>query len=300
MLPERSELFRKVTARRWPETWFLAWAIASSAVLISAATRLGPTFDEPVYLKSGLSVWETWNHKALVVGRILPLPIDVGSLPVWLLNPQDPFRVARVGTLGFWWLLLFAAGRLAEFYFTPWGGRWAVALVASEPVLLGHASLFTTDIPFTACLLSAVWCYRSGSDAASWWRSLVWPGVAAAAALLSKASALLYLPVCIAVLEVDRLSNLLCHTNALAGGTAAGYRALSDSNSDWGQGVPELAAWHAEHGRPPPSAWAFGNDPTIGDFAGPVWVNQVVTAGDLRQLGTGYFLAVGTSVSFGY
>ena len=157
MLPERSELFRKVTARRWPETWFLAWAIASSAVLISAATRLGPTFDEPVYLKSGLSVWETWNHKALVVGRILPLPIDVGSLPVWLLNPQDPFRVARVGTLGFWWLLLFAAGRLAEFYFTPWGGRWAVALVASEPVLLGHARLFTTDIPFTACLLSAVW-----------------------------------------------------------------------------------------------------------------------------------------------
>jgi hypothetical protein len=40
----------------------------------------------------------------------------------------------------------------------------------------------------------------------------------------------------------------LRYTNELWGGTANGYRRLSDSNYDWGQGLHELARWRARHG----------------------------------------------------
>jgi hypothetical protein len=40
----------------------------------------------------------------------------------------------------------------------------------------------------------------------------------------------------------------LRYTNELWGGTAHGYRRLSDSNYDWGQGLHDLAGWRARHG----------------------------------------------------
>lgn len=55
----------------------------------------------------------------------------------------------------------------------------------------------------------------------------------------------------------------LCYTNELWGGTRNGYRLLSDSNYDWGQGVPELARWQHEHGDCPMSVWYFGKDPAL-------------------------------------
>ena len=33
--------------------WFLAWAVASSAWCLTSAAQIGPTFDEPIYLKRG-------------------------------------------------------------------------------------------------------------------------------------------------------------------------------------------------------------------------------------------------------
>lgn len=41
----------------------------------------------------------------------------------------------------------------------------------------------------------------------------------------------------------------LAFFNRLAGGPAEGYRYLVDSSVDWGQGLPALADWLAEHGR---------------------------------------------------
>src|SRR5262249_44222515 len=37
--------------------------------------------------------------------------------------------------------------------------------------------------------------------------------------------------------------NALCYANELWGGTPHGHEQLSDSNYDWGQGLPELSHW---------------------------------------------------------
>lgn len=51
----------------------------------------------------------------------------------------------------------------------------------------------------------------------------------------------------------------LRYTNDLWGGPESGYLLASDSNYDWGQGLPELARWHDAH--PGPLAvWYFGTD----------------------------------------
>jgi len=40
----------------------------------------------------------------------------------------------------------------------------------------------------------------------------------------------------------------LAYFNAIAGGPAGGHRLLLDSNLDWGQDLPRLAAWMRAHG----------------------------------------------------
>jgi hypothetical protein len=52
----------------------------------------------------------------------------------------------------------------------------------------------------------------------------------------------------------------LAHFNSFAGGPAAGHRYLDDSNIDWGQDLPGLAAWQSEHGVRPLALWYFGTD----------------------------------------
>jgi 4-amino-4-deoxy-L-arabinose transferase-like glycosyltransferase len=44
--------------------------------------------------------------------------------------------------------------------------------------------------------------------------------------------------------------NYLTFFNELAGGSASGWRYLADSNVDWGQDLPALAAWQEEQGHP--------------------------------------------------
>jgi len=57
--------------------------------------------------------------------------------------------------------------------------------------------------------------------------------------------------------------NGICYFNELWGGTLTGYRLLADSNYDGGQGLPELARWHAANGSPPLQVWYFGKDPAV-------------------------------------
>ncbi|MEP6823000.1 MAG: hypothetical protein ABI946_11695, partial [Chthoniobacterales bacterium] len=53
----------------------------------------------------------------------------------------------------------------------------------------------------------------------------------------------------------------LCYTNPAWGGTRGGYRLLSDSNYDWGQGLLELEQWRLQHGVETIDLWYFGLDP---------------------------------------
>jgi hypothetical protein len=90
--------------------------------------------------------------------------------------------------------------------------------------------------------------------------------------------------------------------NEMWGGPVNGYRLLSDSNSDWGQGLNDLAAWQRQQQLPVLDVWYFGTDPRV--LKPPFHVMQVHTMpitneDELRNYMQGRYLAVGTSVLFG-
>jgi hypothetical protein len=203
--------------RIWDWLWLLAWGLISSAWCLGSAQQLGATFDEPGDVASGLEFWRTGSHKELLRVGAMPLPMDICALPIYVYerlhhvtvnlehgDVHTPIFLARTGTLVFWWLLLFYAWRAASWLGGPWSGRLAVALIAVEPTLLAHAALATKDIAISACLLATIYHFRLGRDA-SWWRRVGLPGVWFGIALLAKASAMAFAPLCMLAVELERL-----------------------------------------------------------------------------------------------
>jgi hypothetical protein len=182
-----------------------------------AARHLGPTFDEPFYISAGLTRWHTGSHKGLVSVGTMPLPADVATVSIYLwesfngvtLDPVEDLEVllpwARAGTLVFWWILLWYGWRSGRELAGPWGGRLAVAFLACEPCLLGHASLATTDIAVSACLLALVYHFRTERDS-GWLRRVGLVSFWYGAAIAAKASALLFGPLCLGIVELERLA----------------------------------------------------------------------------------------------
>jgi hypothetical protein len=210
---------------RWFDAcWFLACLLASSAWCITAARQLSATFDEPLYVERGLESWRTGSHAGLMKLGTMPLPIDCCTLPLyvyerWTDRQIDPARDldrvlpwARTAALAFWWLLLSYAWLAARSMAGPWGGRVAIAWIASEPNLLAHASLATTDIAVSACLLALVYHFTTGREG-GWCRRVGLPGVWFGLAVLAKASALVFGPLCLLAVEAQRLW-IRCHIKA--------------------------------------------------------------------------------------
>ncbi len=197
-------------------SWFIAWGVASSIWCVTAARELGPTFDEPFYVARGLEYWRTGSHSGLLTKGTMPLPTDVQTLPLYLWERWRGIQFdsssdldlllpwARAGTLVSWWLLLAYGWRAGRHLAGPWGGRLAVAMLACEPVLLGHATLATTDIAISACLLALVYHFHTGREA-GWMRRVAVPSLWFAASVLSKASGLMFGPLCLLVVELERL-----------------------------------------------------------------------------------------------
>ena len=205
---------------RWADgLWLLAVGLVSSVWCLTAAAHIGVTFDEPLYVKAGLTNWRTGSNKLLMRAGTMPLPVDVQTLPVYLWErhrgqPFDPFfelhtilPVCRAANLVFWWLLLVYTMRLGRTFGGAWGGRLAVALVACDPNLLGHAALATTDIALVACMLVLVYhfhhCYRPDAGYA---RRVLVPGVLYGLALAAKASAMAFGPQAMLVLAMWNLA----------------------------------------------------------------------------------------------
>ena len=192
--------------------WLLFFGIASSIWCLTAAAHLGATFDEPIYLRCGLDHWHTGSYKQLMRLGAMPLAIDLQTLPVylwekWRGNPvafDDALRWARAATLVFWWILLIYTWRAGRTIAGNWGGRIAVALLACEPVLLGHSALATSDIAVVACLLVLVVEFRAGRGGA-WPRRLLLPAILYGVAILAKASALMFGPLFLLTVEAERL-----------------------------------------------------------------------------------------------
>jgi hypothetical protein len=195
--------------------WLLLWGAIATAWCWSAGYKQGITYDEPFYVRGGLTNWRVLNHRELLLLGTMPLPAEVQMLPLRLAEivaSADPehdmhkwLPIARMGTVLFVWILLWASFRLGALYGGTWGGRLAVALVACEPILLGHGSLATTDLALAACLLALLAVFRDRREESSWQRRLVLPAVWVALTFLAKASALVFVPVCLAMVELERL-----------------------------------------------------------------------------------------------
>src|SRR5579863_415117 len=161
-----------MTSRRWIEVLpqYLALAailIISSGWCLSAGRELGATFDEPLYLRAGLAFWRNAGGNDLVLLRgTMPLPQDVDALFLRIAEyiqgaPWNPERdipqmlpIAREGALVFWWILLIYAWKTGKLIGAAEGGLLAAALIAIEPIILGHASLATTDIAVSAFVVA--------------------------------------------------------------------------------------------------------------------------------------------------
>lgn len=198
--------------------WVLICIVASSIWCVSASARLSATWDEPTYLSLGLESWRTGSYKKLIDLGTMPLPARLQTLPLYLWERQrgEPFDmerdlervlpIARFGTLPFWWLLLLYGWLSARQIAGVWGGRLAVLLLACEPNLLAHASLATTDVAVSACLLALFYHFRMGRDSSWRWRILI-PAVWFALAVLSKASGFVFGILGLMMIEVEyRLS----------------------------------------------------------------------------------------------
>ena len=91
----------------------------------------------------------------------------------------------------------------------------------------------------------------------------------------------------------------LCYLNQLSGGLEAAPRRVTDSSLDWGQGIPELRAWHEANGRPPTVIWYFGTDPAVRrpPFEQlPLEALPIANPDDLRRVVGPRVLAVGYTV----
>lgn len=197
-------MVRSSAPGRWVDIlWFLAFGIASSTWCLTAATQVGATFDEPLYLNAGLTSWRTGSNKLLMSAGTMPLPVDVQTLPIFLWERArgegfQPYQqlhtilpVARAANLVFWALLLFYTMRLGRTWGGAWGGRLAVGFLACDPNFLGHAALATTDIAVTAGMLALIFHFHHGQGQ-PFFRRVIVPGVCFGLATLAKASGMVF------------------------------------------------------------------------------------------------------------
>jgi hypothetical protein len=94
----------------------------------------------------------------------------------------------------------------------------------------------------------------------------------------------------------------ICYTNVFWGGTRDGYKLLSDSNYDWGQGLFDLLDWRAKHGIEKIDIWYFQLDPRANVpplHALPLHDPAFAQGGTLETALHGKIVAVGTTLLYG-
>lgn len=96
------------------------------------------------------------------------------------------------------------------------------------------------------------------------------------------------------------------YANELWGGPERAAPLLADANYDWGQGLPDLDRWTADHGLPPAKVWYYGMDPAMGTGNDRLmrlhdqneWPARAPA--DVANHVRGKVVAVGSSLRYGY
>jgi hypothetical protein len=205
---------RPVAARSWmaPLAAVLITAVAVARI-VSTYHVFSQSWDEPAHLATGMEWLDAGRYSreplhpplarvAIALGPYIEGVRSAGHANTWLegnalLQWRDQYQrnlaLARLGILPFFMLAAAAVYLWARHLFGAPAAVTAVLLFTTIPPVLGHAGLATTELAVTATLCWALYCFSRWlrEPTGAWSVGL---GVAAAAAFLSKFSALLFLP----------------------------------------------------------------------------------------------------------
>lgn len=200
------------TLQRWH--WVALALIAFGVMAVTSSyTRLSETDDELFHVRCGMEWWRDGTYTTQALHPPLARVMDASLLYLteWVrgkalhdgMHPRDAYMLrmvlTRLGSLPFYlfscWLIL----RWGRLVFGRGSALCALGLYVSLSSVTAHASFATTDIGYTAMLLWAqlafvVWL-RSPQGKESFWL-----GASFAAALGTKYSTLLHLPLSVAVI----------------------------------------------------------------------------------------------------
>jgi 4-amino-4-deoxy-L-arabinose transferase-like glycosyltransferase len=214
-------------------TGALAAAALSTAIALALIagswSRLSATIDEPNHLAAGLewlqhgrySLWTENPPLARVAVAVGPFlagarlpppetwhPATSSDFISWRLGAEALDRsgaragtlaLARAGNLPFFMLVVLLTGLLAARVGGWPAGTVAAILVATLPAMIGNAAVATTDVAFVAMVLLALWAWLRWLDRPGGARAAVL-GVSVALAILTKFTAVAFLPVAAAAL----------------------------------------------------------------------------------------------------
>ncbi len=238
-----------------------------------------------IFSNAGMALVRQVRHN--VQGHGVFLDGQVARRAIWYYFPAALSIKATVPLLLLPLVLVLAARRSLG----NWACRVALALLLFSLVCRVQIGIrLLLPLLALACLGLAAALARAREQVETTGRRRIVTGTAAVACVWMAWSALAVWP------------HGLCFTNELWGGTAGGYRLLSDSNYDWGQGLKELADWQHRHRTTDLDVLYYGTDPALGRL--PL---HSVTYADLHstepdeipKAAQGRTLAVSTTILFG-
>jgi hypothetical protein len=262
------------------------------ALLVLGVEGKSPTADEQNHMARGLAYLKTgdlrlsqehppgvnaWSAWPLLLDHRIHLPLESQSWAdaewygfadelLWRANdhPQQMIFATRVPIMWLTVLLAALVYRWARDLGGPWASAITLALLALDPNLLAHGRLTTTDAGVTCTAVATMYTLWRALRAPQQSRRWVVAGLALGAALLSKFSALLLVPV---VLIVVLLAGL------------RGRRRSVDPRPDGDQHIPDL------EGFPKPSRSILGLVALFGVAALTVWAGYAFSWGPIDALG---------------
>ena len=202
-------------------------------LVAQSATLHSPTIDEVSHLPAGLFTWKTGRFDLYRVNP--PLGRMVAALPVLFMSPVYDWKCysAAVGSrheflvgrdflvangresityyiVGRWACLLFTI--LGAWCCYTWArqlyglraGTVALALWCSNPTVIAHAQLITSDLAGVSCGVFAAFAFWKWLNSGTWWLA-IYSGLALGLALLAKTTCLILLPIWCLVFAYTRL-----------------------------------------------------------------------------------------------
>ena len=202
----------EVTERRASIIAIVLVAIASIRI-VSTYHVFSFTIDEPGHFACGLQylskhVYGYWPEQPPLARAAAALPpylagirplgednynVEGRDLIVKSPRPGRTLALMRLGILPFFWLACGVVYFWCRHYFGGWVALLGVAVFTFEPSVLAHAGIACTDMALAATVGAAFLTLVLWAESPSWKRAALL-GLATALAVLSKFTALLYLP----------------------------------------------------------------------------------------------------------